>query len=121
MECSQTVTPTWTGEGPRLLDLALAKRLAEHLTRHYPGHLWAVNVDSHQGVATIQNMRLSGRWGFVLKFPDLTYEDEIAREAMRAGGELLERYRLSRGRFRPDEYEILRTNKIGDFILDAAA
>lgn len=119
MECSQTLTPTWTGEGPSLLDLALAKRLAEHLTKHYPGHLWAVNVDSHQGIATIQNMRLSGRWGFVLKLRDLAYEDEIAREAMRAGGELLERYRLSRGRYRPSEYEVLPTTRLGDFAVDA--
>lgn len=120
MEYSQTLSPTWTGEGPRLLDLDLAKRLAGHLTKHYPGHPWAVNVDSRQGIATVQNMRLSGRWGFMLKLRDLAYEDEIAREAKQAGGELLERYRLSRGRFRANEYETLPTNRLGDLIVDAA-
>ncbi|MGH2721615.1 MAG: hypothetical protein ACRDJO_08435 [Actinomycetota bacterium] len=101
-------------------DLAMAKRLAEVLDKHYPGHTWAVNVDSKQGIATVQNLRLSGRWGFYLKLRDLTYHDEIEREAMRAGGELLERYGLQRGRFRQSQYQALPTTPVGDLILDAA-
>ena len=101
-------------------DLALAKRLGEELEKRYPGHLWAVNVDSEQGVASVLNLRLSGRWGFMLKLRDLTYQDEIAREAMQAGGELLERYRLSRGRFKAAEYEILPTTPTGVLLVDGA-
>ena len=110
-----------TGSSTReLADMALAKRLAEVLERHYAGHLWAVKVDSSQGIATVQNLRLSGRWGFMLKLRDMAYQDEIAREAMQAGGELLERYRLSRGRFKESEYEALPTTRLGDLIVDAA-
>lgn len=109
-----------TGSSTReLADIALAGRLAEVLEKHYPGHLWAVKVDSSQGVAAVQNLRLSGRWGFMLKLRDLTYQDEIAREAMQAGGELLERYRLSRGRFKESEYQALPTTRLGDLIADA--
>jgi hypothetical protein len=100
-------------------DLALAKRLAEVLDKHYPGHAWAVNVDSEQGIATIRNLRLSGRWGFYLKLADLGYEGGIEREATRAGGEILERYRMSRGRFKPDEYAAMPGNTAGESILDA--
>lgn len=120
MECSQTLTPTWTGEGPSPLDLALAKRIAESLHRHYPDHLWGVGADAASGVVKVMNLRLSGRWGFILKIRDLAYEDEIEREAKRAGGELLERYRLSRGRYRPSEYEALPSTPLGELICDAA-
>ena len=103
-----------------LADIALAERLAEVLDRHYPGHLWGVRVDSWQGIAVVFNLRLSGRWGFLLKLRDLTYENEIAREAMQAGGELLERYRVSRGRFKEDEYVLVPMTRTGDLIADVA-
>ncbi|MGH8472861.1 MAG: hypothetical protein ACREVJ_10505 [Gammaproteobacteria bacterium] len=118
MECSQTLTPTWTGDGPSPLDLGLAKRVAESLHRHYPGHLWGVRADAAGGMVTVLNMRLSGRWGFMLKMRDLAYEDEIEREAREAGGELLERYGLSRGPFRADEYQQLPSTPLGDLIHD---
>lgn len=101
-------------------DIALAKRLGEVLHKHYPGHLWAVSVNSSQGIASILNLRLSGRWGFMLHLRDLSYEDEITREAMQAGGELLERYRLARGAFRESEYEALPTTRLGNLIIDPA-
>lgn len=119
MECTQALTPTWTGEGPSHHDLALAKRIAEKLHRHYPDHLWGVQADAAGGIVKVFNLRLSGRWGFVLKMRDLAYEDEIEREAKRAGGELLDGYRLSRGRFKGSEYEALPTTRLGDLIADA--
>ena len=53
--------------GRELADLEIAKQMTVVLDRHYPGHMWAVNVDSAGGVATVKNFRLSGQWGFVLK------------------------------------------------------
>jgi hypothetical protein len=101
-----------------LADIGLAKRFAEVLDRHYPGHLWGVRVDSGQGIAVVFNLGLSGRWGFMLKLRELTYEGEIAREVMLAGGELLERYRLSRGRFKEDEYAVMTMTPTGSLIAD---
>ena len=120
MECSQTLTPTSAGEGPTLLELALAKRIAESLHRHYPAHLWGVAANSAAGIVSVFNLRLSGRWGFVLKMRDLAYEDEIERAAKEAGGELLERYRLSRGKYRSSEYEALPVTPLGELLADAA-
>ncbi len=100
-------------------DMLLAKRMAETLTTHYPGHIWAVNVDSRPtvGIATVMNMRLSGKWGFVLHLKDL-YTDPDLKSVMRAGGELLERYRLKVGRFNPDQYDALPTDHAGNFVAE---
>ena len=76
-----------------LNELLLSKKVGEHLNKHYPGHLWAVHVRG--GVVMVQNLLLSGKWGFILKEKDL---DPDLKMVMRAGGELLERYNVSRGR-----------------------
>lgn len=96
--------------GRELADLEIAKQMTVVLDKHYPGHMWAVNVDSAGGVATVKNFRLSGQWGFVLKL-GVTYSgSEFDRRVMLAGGELLERYKLHRGRFHEREYSQLPVN-----------
>ena len=75
-------------------ELALGKQVAEALHDHYPGHLWAVNVE--RGLVTVMNLALSGRWGFVLHQAKVQGDPDM-KEVMRAGGELLERYNVARG------------------------
>jgi|TARA_R110000744_G_scaffold352854_2_gene459105 hypothetical protein len=80
-------------------DHLTAKNVAEALEKKYPNWLWAVHV--MDGVVVVKSMRLSGNWGFVL------HEDKIDNDyksVMRAGGELLERFRMSRGQFNQDKY-----------------
>jgi len=72
----------------------LAKNAAEVLHKHYPGHLWAVNVDG--GLMDVRNLYLSGNWGFRLSIPAIYSSSELDKRIMRAGGELLERYRQRR-------------------------
>jgi len=79
-------------------DFTLAKNIGEHLTKKYPGHLWKVVVN--QGVVFIHNLMLSGNWGFTIKQEHID-NDYIA--ITKAGGELLERYRISRGRLKEQE------------------
>lgn len=95
-----------------LRDIELAKELSGVLQKHYPGHLWAVNVDGAQGVATIKNFKLSGDWGFLLHL-NLFSASEYERRIVMAAGELLERYNLSRGFFRQGEYDSLRHDPLG--------
>ena len=45
------------------LDMATAKDYADALNTAYPGHLWAVNVQGEQGIVTIHNLMLSGKYG----------------------------------------------------------
>lgn len=97
-------------------EMLIAKNMAETLHRNYPGHLWAVTCED--GVMTVRNLLLSGQWGFVLKMREQYSASELARQVKRAGGELLERYRLSRGQLRDDEYENLPTDFAGRLMAD---
>ncbi|MGW8182003.1 MAG: hypothetical protein ACWGQW_25015 [bacterium] len=100
------------------LDFDMSKKIAELLHKNYPGHLWAVTVQSDQGIATVRNLYLSGNWGFLLKLRDIVSHKELNLHVVLAGGELLERYRLKRGKFNVDEYLSLPTNFAGNIIGD---
>lgn len=97
--------------------MLLVKRTAETLHRHYPGHLWAVNIDEEGGVITVMNLALSGKWGFLLKLKTVQ-EDPDLKSVMRAGGELLERYRLRRGRYESGSIKELLRDIRGNAIAD---
>ena len=77
-------------------DEILAIRASELLQKHYPGYIWAVNVNSEQtgGVMTIKNFSVSSSFGMTLHITKL---DNKLKKVVRAGGELLERGRLIRG------------------------
>lgn len=79
-------------------DLVLAKEVADALHQHYPNHFWAVQVEGKQGVIYVRNLSLSGSWGYVIKLGPIYSASELRRQIMRAGGELLERYRVARAR-----------------------
>jgi hypothetical protein len=79
-------------------DMGLAKDIAEALTKHYPGHLWAVSVKS--GVAVIKALNISSLWGYVLHLNDIVHDaGSRHKDVMRAGGEILERAKLKRGQY----------------------
>lgn len=97
----------------------LAKRISEILEKHYPEHFWAVNVDINGGVAVVYNLRLSGNWGFVLHLNNIEVGHKtFARLVMQSGGELLERYRLRRGRYCIDEYSQLHHDHAGRIVAE---
>lgn len=87
------------GHAVDALDEALAKRAADALNNHYPGHLWAVFVNSEKsgGVMIIKNFRVSFRYGMVLHLRNV-YGDPQLKSVIRMGGELLERAHLVRGK-----------------------
>lgn len=99
-------------------DYALAKDMAEALMEHYPGHLWAVSADSETGMCDIRAMQLSSTWGYRLKMPKIFSASAFRADVIRAGGEILERFRVGRGRFNEDRYTDLKTNFAGDFVFD---
>ena len=90
------------GHKAELSDMLLAKAIGDTLEKNYPGWGWQIHVNSEQGVVTVTNIIMSaytmGRLhGFVMLMSDLRYEDEIVRNAMRAGGEIIERMYQPRG------------------------
>jgi len=107
---------------PRQLDMSpsavtLAKNVAETLNKHYPGHLWGVNVNEAGGIVTVYNLSLSGNWGFVLHIKDLAIADDM-KKVMRAGGEILERYRLRRGAQVEGALHDIKTDLVGNKVFD---
>ena len=82
---------------------AIAKEGAECLHKHYPSHAWGVCANVETGLVQVYNLRLSGEWGFVLHIDRLA-TDPSMRLTIRAGGELLERYNLSRAGLKEHEY-----------------
>ena len=89
-------------------DHSVAKNVAEHLEKKYPGWLWAVHV--MDGVVGVKSMLLSGNWGFIL------HEDKIDNDykaVTMAGGEILERYNQHRSSFKQDKYMDLTMDHAG--------
>lgn len=78
-------------------DLLTARTMAETLHAAYPGHFWAVNCDGKTGMADVRNLALSGNWGFRLKLGGIYSASQFKHDVIKAGGEILERFRLSRG------------------------
>lgn len=78
-------------------DEILAKRAADLLNDHYPGYLWACNVNSLPtgGVMVIKNISVSYKYGYTLHLDKL---DPKLRKVLMAGGEILERANLARGK-----------------------
>lgn len=98
-------------------DYDTAKKIAETLNKHYPGHLWGVTASQETGVATIMNLRLSGRWGFIVKLSDILHDPSL-KKVIQAGGEILERYKVSRGVFDQDRIDDLAVDFSGNHKAD---
>jgi len=99
-------------------DLVTAKEMADALFTTYPGHLWAVSCDGKTGMADVRNLGLSGSWGFRMKLKEIYSGSSFRADVIRAGGELLERYQMSRGKFKVDEYSNLQTDFAGRLKVD---
>lgn len=96
-------------------DQLRAKRICETLERKYPGYLWMANVDSRNGIANFWTPTTSGMHGYTIKLSEWDSDDKII---IQGAGEILERYRLCRGRMREDQVmeleRDLRGNAKGD-------
>lgn len=85
---------------PNVSDYLMAKNCGEVLERHYPG--WSWRVGCGKGVIRIHSPELDMQYGMLL------HEDKVDakyRLVIRAGGELLERYRMPRSRFDLGRFE----------------
>lgn len=95
---------------------SIAHFIGGELKRHYPLRVWAVQPQVDQGVVDIFLLDATGRWAYTLHLAHKTFEI-LGREAVRAGGEILERFNLSREkRFNRDHVETLSRNIRGEAI-----
>lgn len=100
-------------DSPRIAmnEYFMAKHAGELLHKHYPGHLWAVNIDG--AMMDIRDLYLSGDWGYRLKIGQMFSGSDWDKKIMRAGGEILERYEQARGHADEAALHILPTNFAG--------
>lgn len=106
-------TPDMAGRRAAM-ELDLAKRIAETLHREYPGHAWGVNVT--KGIIDIKDLSLSGSMGYTLHV--LKLGADWRRKVLNAAGEILERYRVARGKLDDDKLLILPRDFKGDLHCD---
>ena len=81
-------------------DFALANDLSGYLSGIYPNHRWAVGVDSSQGIVKIRELDLMENTHFyVIRLAEVKYSaKKMMKMLMVAGGEILERFTVSRER-----------------------
>lgn len=83
----------------------LAKMAGDLLNRHYPGWLWAIQIDEDGGVLSILNLRLSGEWGYRFRLSEISGDAKVAVHQFKmAAGEILERFRVPRGTYRYEDW-----------------
>ena len=85
---------------PTAIYTALKERWVAHgighcLKKRYPGRDWIVRIDLDGGVATVLCPAISVDYGYVVHLDKPI--QAIQQKALSGAGELLERFRLSRG------------------------
>jgi hypothetical protein len=91
-------------------EIGVCKQVGDELERHYPGWMWMVSVPPKGGVVQIRSGYMDPRQGFVVKLVASYSASHLAREAVRAGGELLERVNMPRSKYEYDR-EMAASNK----------
>ena len=71
----------------------LCKDIADILTKNYPDWAWAVQPQEFGQVINIYNLNLHTEYAYTIRMVDIMY-DPMRREAYRAGGEILKRFRM---------------------------
>ncbi len=71
----------------------ICSMVGSQLMKHYPNWEWYVECRLETGVVSVRNQSLDGDYGFYIPLKSLLNETDPTL-VMRAGGEILERYRV---------------------------
>lgn len=99
-------------------DITLSTQIGEMLHQQYPGHLWAVRADSSEGLISIHNLMISGQWGVRVKMDNAYSASHLRKKVVMAAGELLERFKVARGRIDDDKMADMQTDYAGRVLGD---
>lgn len=112
----EIVTPGTGAVQIELLNYEMAKFVGEILHDLYPGYLWRVNAELDGGIVNVLCADASMEKGMTLMVADLVHEGSAKKHIMRAGGELLERFNLNRGRMIESELVDAKRDLRGNII-----
>ena len=78
----------------------LGKSILSTLETYYPAHIWRVIISERGGIVQVTLPAIPTKQGFILHTAQI---DAEMKAIMRAGGELLERYAISRSKIINEE------------------
>jgi hypothetical protein len=94
-----------------LYENQLCSSVGATLQNLYPGWRWWVDCTLPSGMIAVRNLDLDGDYGFYVPVAKYVQADQPAKIIMRAGGEILERYKQHRGRRIASDQDIARDFK----------
>jgi len=102
------------------MEMTICNRIGFQLVKHYPGREWKVICDINGGMVIIACDSLSNSRGYFLPFDNSTMV-ELEKRAVKACGEILERFNISRNRkFNSDDLETIERDFTGEAIASDA-
>lgn len=91
----------------------VAKQGMRILQTHFPGHLWALQINQFGRVINVFNHALHDEWGYLIKLDEVEHRRTVGQMFLEAGGQILERFGLKPGRFDIAEYVKLKKDAKG--------
>jgi hypothetical protein len=85
------------------LDQQICEVVGAVLLKHYPLYDWLVCADRRKGMIDIINVSLDGQLGCRMYMDGAASTSELEHKAMMYGGEILERFNVTRGAMRYQE------------------
>ena len=89
----------------------IAYEIGSELKKHYPGRLWMVNVSLEAGIVDIVCPSISAQYGYSIHLNQAVID--MRRKGVIGGGEILERFGLSRDRKADDDIQKLAKDNLG--------
>ena len=91
----------------------IGRGIASVLLKHFPGYPWEIRTEMERMAAMIRLPLMPPKFYYVLPFKDFMSGPNVHEKVvMKAGGELLERFNLSRDGIRFDQYEEARPRPV---------
>lgn len=91
----------------------ICKTIGAALVKHYPHRRWYVEASIQGGIAKVMCPSISMLHGFVIHIRSVT-DDNLQKRAISAGGEILERFKLSRERLAKGGEEFILRDARGE-------
>jgi hypothetical protein len=93
----------------RASTVVIVKRVGDILESNFPGWAWVIAPDERGGIITIRSMRLDARYGYLLHIARIQDDPQLSA-VLRAGGEILERAGMPRGRYTHEAWAAAKRN-----------
>lgn len=97
----------------------LVKDMMAILDKHFPGFRWAIQPGEFAGMVNVFNLDFSCRWGYRIRMADLV-NDPNRRVVIKAGKEILARFRYPGHVFRPHLMAEIKRNPQGEAMPDTS-